>query len=408
MSLVEFKKKKDPKNKIIIGIGLVVGLLIIFSISRAIFGIGYRTSNAIPTTLYDKVSLTGLIIKSEKIYNSTASGSVEYIENEGEKVSVGKEIVNIVATNEDILAQLDEVEKQIEELGIDYYSNEEDSSLLDEIQKKISQGNYNDINEFLKDKDINNESNNLISDNLETLLIKQKELKQLVDGSSIAIYSNDSGLVSYKIDGYEEILKPINFENYKYNALDFKEIETKMVSSKDNEVISGGKPLFKIIDDYHWHIALKFEDERILEFEEGQSYNIQFNDDEIVRGRIIAINLEDSKGVIVFEFKDKLHEYFNERVMEASLIKSQTNSLQIPTSSIVDKDGQAGVYINHIYGIVRFVPVNILEEDGDITYLDRGDSEAYISIGDEKVRTITQFDEVFINPSNLEENQILK
>lgn len=408
MSLVEFKKKKDPKNKIIIGIGIVVGLLIIFSISRAIFGIGYRTSNAIPTTLYDKVSLTGLIIKSEKIYNSTASGSVEYIENEGEKVSVGKEIVNIVATNEDILAQLDEVEKQIEELGIDYYSNEEDYSLLDEIQKKISQGNYNDINEFLKDKDLNNESNNLILDNLETLLIKQKELKQLVDGSSIAIYSNDSGLVSYKIDGYEEILKPINFENYKYNALDFKEIETKMVNSKDNEVISGGKPLFKIIDDYHWHIALKFEDERILEFEEGQSYNIQFNDDEIVRGRIIAINLEDSKGVIVFEFKDKLHEYFNERVMEASLIKSQTNSLQIPTSSIVDKDGQAGVYINHIYGIVRFVPVNILEEDGDITYLDRGDSEAYISIGDEKVRTITQFDEVFINPSNLEENQILK
>lgn len=408
MSLVEFKRKKNPKNKIIIGISAFVLLLIIFSLTRTIFGIGYRTTNANPSTIFDRTDVTGLVIKSEKVYNSTSTGKIEYIEEEGAKVPVGREIMNVTTTNEEISEQLNSIEKQIEELGINYYSEGDNPNLLEDIQKKINEGNFNDINDFLEEKDMIDDNDNLVSENLEALLVKRNELNELLDGANITSLSKDSGILSYKIDGYEEILKTQGFENYIYKALDFDEISKNINNTSNNDETTGGSPLFKIIDDYIWYIALKFEDEEVLEFEEGQVYNIQLSDSETLKGRIVAINLDGSKGVIVVEFKDKLHDFYNDRIIDVSIIKSETNSYEIPTRSIIEKDGQTGVYINHIYGIVKFVPVKTLYDYDDITYVERGNNEAYINIEGEEVRTITQFDEIFLNPSNLEENQIFK
>lgn len=408
MALVEFKKNKNPKNKIIMGIGAFVLLLIILSITRTIFGMGYRTTTATPSVIVDKIDGTGLVIKSEKVYSATSSGTVEPLKEDGEKIAVGKEIVNVITTNEDILAQLDHIEKQIEDLGVKYYSEEENENLLEDIQEKINQGNYNDINDYLEEKNSSTQNSNLVSENLEALLIKQQELNELLDGANHAIVSEDAGILSYEVDGYEEILKPLNFENYNYAALNFDEIRESMKDKENSEEVTGGSPLFKIIDNYVWYIALKIDDARILEFEEGQGYDVQLNEEETVRGKIVAINAEESKGVIVIEFKDQLHEFYNSRIVTVGMIKSETNAYEIPTRSLIEKDGQAGVYINHVYGIVRFVPVNILGEDDDITYVDKGNNDAYITIEGEEIRTITQFDEIFLNPSNLEENQILR
>lgn len=410
MALVEFKRKKNPKNKIVIGITALIVLIIVVGLTRTIIGIGHRTVTPKPTVLYDEIEGRGLLIKSEKLYKSRATGNIDYVANEGDKVAVGHEIVNISTSNEEIKSQLESVEKQLEELGIEHYSHESDSGLLEDIQKKISQGNYSEVSSYLEDLEASDENGNLISEKLEELLKKQNELSSHLEDLKLATLSEDSGIVSYNIDGYEEILRPADFEKYTYDTLDFKTIEENLADKSSNESTTGGNPIFKIIDDYTWYIALKIEDERILEFEEGQVFDIKLDDEVTALGRITAINENKSNGVMVIRFRDKLFEFYDNRLMDISLVKSKSNSFEIPSRSIIIKDGQAGVYINHIYGVVRFVPVLILYEDeeNDITYVDRGNSKAYITIDGEEVRTVTQYDEVFLNPNNFKEDQILK
>lgn len=407
MSIVKFKKNKNPRNKIVIGIASFALLLIILSITRTIFGMGYRTIRAEADVLVDRIDGTALVIKSEKVYDIKNSGSVEFLKEEGMKVAVGEDIIRVTNINEDLDQQLDIVEKQLSDLGIDYYSKEENLNLLEDIQEKINLGNYNDINEYLEDLDISKDSN-LVAENLESLLIRQEELKSQIDNSNRSSSSDVSGILSYEIDGYEDVLKAQDFENYRYDSLDFSKITEKLKENTKTDEAKATNTQYKIIDDYIWYIAQKIEDERILEFEEGQVYNIQISEEGPLRARIVVVNSEETKGVILLEIRDKLHEYYDRRIIDLSLIKNETNTYKLPSRSIVEKDGKAGVYINHIYGMVRFVPVNIVGEYDDITHVSRGNNDAYITIDGEEVRTITQFDEIFLYPSNIEEDQILR
>lgn len=406
MSLVEFKKKKKPKNRLVIGIAVCVILLIILGITRNIFGIGYRTTTAEPDILLDKIDGTGLVIKSENVYDSSSSGSIEFLKEEGSKVAVGEQIISVTTGNKELVEQLEILDKQIQDLGIDYYSDEENVNILEIIQEKINQENYNDIYEYLEGLDSGSE--NLIGENLESLLIKREELVSKIESSRKTTSSNQSGILSYEVDGYEEVLKPQDFESYKYDSLELDKVKEnleKKIGFNDEE---GVNSLYKIIYDYVWFIAFQIDNDRILEFDEGQVYTIRTGENESLRGRIVAVNLDKSKGVIVIEFRDKLHEYYNKRIIDLSLIVKETRTYKIPSQAIVEKDGQVGVYINHIYGIVRFVPVNIVKEEEKITHISRGNNDAYITIEGEEVKTVTQFDEIFLNPSNIEEEQILR
>lgn len=408
MTVVEFRKKKKPKNKIALGICALIILLFFFLIGKYISGLKYRTTTAEPFLFLERIEGTGLVIRSEKVYSSTSSGSIKYLVNEGEKVPVGHGIVSISSSRDEILAQIENLEKQIDDLNINHYSSEGNINILEDIQEKVVHGDYNGIYEYLDERISNEEDKTLIAENLESLLKKQDELEQVLEASSIINYSANAGIISYEIDGLEDILKPKGFENYTYEYLDSENINMEEKEFNPTKKVVGGSPIFKIIDDFVWHLAIKVDDGRILEFEEGQVYRVELTDKHSLKGKIVKINRDNAKGVIVIEFKDGLHEFYNERFMKVSIIKSQTNTYKLPTDCIIQKDGQDGVFINHIYGLVKFVPVNIIHEEDDIAYVGQGNNNGNITLNGEEVKTINKFDEIFLYPSNLEEYQIIR
>jgi len=77
---------------------------------------------------------------------------------------------------------------------------------------------------------------------------------------------------------------------------------------------------------------------------------------------------------------------------------------------VIEKDGLKGVYIRDISGIIRFRPIEIISEDDDYVYISTGDKNNYIFTGEgeEKVRTVRQFDEILLNPSYVEEGMIIE
>ena len=112
---------------------------------------------------------------------------------------------------------------------------------------------------------------------------------------------------------------------------------------------------------------------------------------------------------MIIKFSDKLHDYYNNRFPEVEIIKDKIDGLKIPTKAIIDKDSIKGVYIKDKSGIVKFRPIKIIGEEGNDTYVDSGNSNGNITLEsvEKAVQTITLFDEIFINTTNIKEGQII-
>ena len=289
-----------------------------------------------------------------------------------------------------------------------------EDSTVEDLQQMINSGKYDEVyllKEKLslygnKGKDVAM-TDTLLGQSLENLNSRKETIKEEISSNYIRYYMTHAGILSYVLDGQEEIYFPQDFENYTYDKLNVVNNDNKNKEGKRTVDVS--EPIYKIIDNFEWYIAIKIEDlKEIKEFETNKFISIEMMGEEL-RGRIVAINTSGNKAVMVVKFNTILHDYYNLRFPKLEVIKYKIDGLKIPHKAIVDKDGLKGVYIKDASGIVRFRPINILGEDDKYTYVDRGDNSSYIEIvGEEKPsKTITLFDEIFLNPSNIKEGQIL-
>ena len=59
------------------------------------------------------------------------------------------------------------------------------------------------------------------------------------------------------------------------------------------------------------------------------------------------------------------------RLKECALITSNQSGILLETDSIVESEGQKGVYVVDKLGNYNFTPIKILEQDGDVTVVEK-------------------------------------
>lgn len=427
---MSYEKRKKIRMKRRVFRTVVISFVLIYLIFRAVPSLLASNAKTIlpeKGTLIEKFSAQGFMIKYETVIKSTSGGQLEISSTEGERVAAGVEVATVNSLNDTSslrqeLLQLDEsisaLEKSEKENKIIVNEKEKiqelQDSLVSELQNTIISGNFDDI--YLlkgkialydeKNKDISF-SNTLAGQSLENLKAKRDNISSEIKSNHMKYYSNHGGIISYLIDGYEEIYLPKDFENYTYDKLTSKELKN---NDKKSEV-AVGEPIYKIIDNFEWYMALKIEDlNQIHGFEVGDISTIEIKEDKLeLRGKIVAINSSDNKGVMVVRFNTMLHDLYNIRFPKVDVIKYKKEGYKIPTKSIVDKDSTKGVYIKDKSGIVKFRPVVVIGEDDNYTYVDIGDNNGNITVKgkDQTLKTITLFDEIFLNVINIREGQIL-
>jgi len=420
------KKQKGKKGRRLFR-GIIIFLICILSIFRSVPSILANNAKTIlpeKGTLIDTISSQGYFIKKETVIKSKNAGQLEKLSIEGERLAAGKEIAIIKSSNDNshLIQELELVENYIEALKktqnetkfiLEEKTKIEDLKidLISEIQSSVSQENFQEIYLLKEQLALYQEktedmafSNTLAGQSLEKLENKRDEIISILENNNIKYYSPHGGIVSYNIDGYEEIFLPKDFENYTYDNLALKKASQKQEKTK----VLLDTPICKVIDNFEWYLAMKIEDINEIEgFEIGSTINVILGiDKHEIKGRITAINETKDKAVIVARFNTMLHEFYDLRISDVKIIKSKKEGYKIPTKAIVEKDTVKGVYIKDKSGIVKFRPVNIIGEDSNYTYVDIGDN-GYIKIQDDPVRTITLFDEVFVNTKNIKEGQIL-
>ncbi|WMM26774.1 HlyD family efflux transporter periplasmic adaptor subunit [Tissierella sp. MB52-C2] len=419
------KSRRKRKNVRIIIISFVV-LYLLFRSVPSLLANGAKTILPEIGDLTTKFSAEGFLIKHETVIKSEVKGQLEMLAAEGTRLAAGSEVVSVNSLKDtsSLKEELEQVEESISaleksEAETKLIINEKEKvenlkeSLVDELQSSIIAGNFDEIY-LLKDqlalydekiKDVSF-SNTLAGQSLGNLKSKREVINEEIKSNHAKYYSAHGGIVSYIIDGYEETYLPKELENYTYDKLN-------SIKSKKNEVkteVDVGQPIYKIIDNFEWYIAMKIEDlKEIKGFEVGDSVQIQMNENNYdLKGRIVSINESGKKGVMIVRFTTKLHDYYDIRFTSVDVIQSRKEGYRIPTKAIIDKDNLSGVYIKDKSGIVKFRPVKIIGQDNDYTYVDMGDNGNILLEGEEKpTKTITLFDEIFINTTSIKEGQIL-
>lgn len=410
-------RKKRRKNIFTVTISILI-FYVLFSSFSTLFKRNTKTILPERVIITDSISSQGFSIKKESVINSANSGVLDLIANEGERLAAGRKVLSI-NTSKDMSSleyELKEIEENIssleeKETSTELIKKEKDKiqgtreELILELQNKISSNEFNDIS-YIKEKLLLYDekhkevdfSNSLVGQSIENLKNRKENISKEIGENHVNYYTSSGGVISYEIDGYEEIYLPKDFENYTYEKLNMENVSK--ITREDKSNISINEPIFKIIDNFKWYMAIKIEDiKEISDFSINNNINISIDNDEEIQGKILAINTSKKKAVIIVEFNTMFQKYYKMRFPKVNIIKSKIEGYKIPKKSIVKVDNINGVYIKDRGGIVRFKPVSIIKEESKYVYIHTDDKNTN--------KEITLFDEILINPNNIKEGDIL-
>lgn len=207
-------------------------------------------------------------------------------------------------------------------------------------------------------------------------------------------YAPISGMVSYRIDGYEKLTDINEIKMLDFRAL-YEETINVNKKRKKNTSAEAGKPYAKIIDNLQEkYIYMSYDPDKNAVFEkEGDVFRIRFPElNESTTGTVEEIvDNGEGKKFCKISLGPVSDSFLMNRVAQTELYQIETTTLKLPKKSLVYVDGDAGVYIVN-NGVVQWQRVKVLHE------------------GEEKVEceTLTEGTVVVLNPKRVSPGDIVK
>lgn len=413
-------KSKKKKNKFFYRrlLALIFLLCIILFIIKFVRGrtfSDYKTVFPTLTTYEDDFKTKLFNIYNEKVYYSKGEGVAVFNASEGQKVPVGYEVCHLnlmedVSSYKDQLAKINaalDLKKGIEP-NEDSDSLKFNTGIQEIIRDKNYESIYNDIDSLNMENKVTYSASELkeYMDLSESeLLMQKKKLESAIDKYNVSYNAEFSGIVSYKVDGTEDKfdIKKLNKIDYNYLKQDFN-FKTLEMNSQVKENV----PLFKIIDNFHWKIAATVDNiSKIKNYHVGDIAKIEVDDSKMIYGTIENINKTKNKAVIIIDLDRYIEDMYPTRVHDGKIVVEKTKVYEIPKSSVIERDKLPGVFVQEIKGLVRFVPVEIISEKPESVFINRGNKQSVIQIGEKTYKTVTVNDAVVINPRTVDESRIL-
>lgn len=309
----------------------------------------------------------GYIIRRENVINVPDSNNgVVAIKSEGEKVGKGESIYRYCVEDEDeINRQIEDVDRQIQENISDdeeYFSadikiiNSQIDEKLDNLYenddiKKIAQDKA-DISTYMtkKIKIRATDSNNEV---LKSLLNQREEYEKQVKNKSKYIQAENSGVISYRVDGLEGILQNTDFSYLSEEYLNNLNLET-------GEIIASTTGSGKIVDNFKCNVACVVDSDEARNCEIGKSVKLRLQDSEEISAKIATKREQPSgKQLIIFEVSDSVIDLIKYRKVAFDIIWWSYSGLKIPNSAI-KYEGDFTYVIRNRAGLREKIVVKVL------------------------------------------------
>lgn len=408
--------KKNKKNNI--KYIIIIAVILLFLLSYVIYGIINLIIEPTDTFLIEngKISfeepVQGYIIRDETVIKGeNYKNGISQIKSEGEKVAKGDSIFRYYTKGEeDLIKKIEELDVKIREAmekENDIYSN--DIKTLDnQIHKKIYEAG--ELNDLQKIREYKNELNTLITKKakiagekspsgsyLKQLIEERSNYENQLNSGSEYIIATRSGIVSYRVDGLEEVLKPSNLASLSKTMLDDLKLKT-------GEIVSTSEESGKVIDNFYCEIACILENENInaAEVKIGSNIKIRLaNSREIIAKVEYIAQEENDKSLVVLKIEDSVEELINYRKISFDIIWWSENGLKVPNKAIKYENEDLAYVIRKSIGYVDKIYVKILKQNDKYSIIENYTSselkEKQLSEEEiENKKTILLYDELEI------------
>ncbi|MGE5629646.1 MAG: HlyD family efflux transporter periplasmic adaptor subunit [Caulobacteraceae bacterium] len=417
------KAKKSKFSSIYIFPVLFLFICLSYTIRFLFFNI--ETEIVKYDSVENSITAQALILRTEWVNPLPAGVDVNYKVNEGERVSFGKKILEIMKNNqadENMAIKIKQLDDRIKEIKQAEASNNFFPQDKERIEKSIND-NVTELKDIAKSgnyEKLDTVKANLVADqykksliygsdsfsgkNLEQLVKEKNALEKIYKNNIDDIYAQNSGIVSFNVDGYEQVLNPAHLKEFKLK--DIKElINSADISRQSNKkTVSSG---IKIVDNYEWYICSIIDKNNIEGIKPGKKIKLRFGDfdNTVVNGEVYDISEPTGDECLVtVKISEYIKDFYKQRVAKVEIIKDIYEGFVVSSKSIVVKDNIRGVYVVKS-GLVKFVPVAVMTPIGDKELVRNVNKEdAGFKPGTDMLKI---FDEVITTTKRVKENQVL-
>lgn len=389
---------------------LVVVMIIAIIVSLVIYKkyLNVKTTYTIVNGYVEKATDTlGMIIKDETVVNLNKKEVAIPITEQNKRVTKGG-IVAIYKNDkyDEYLKSVEDLDKTIQTLIVDLpasYSN--DVSSLDlqivELAKKArSETSYIKMQEYKSKIDELSYKKVIIlgqrspEGSKVRELIKQREEieKNNMYLSTDNILAPVSGIVTYKLDGLENL---INFDNIL--NLDNTKIEDTFLKYKSNNVSNFG---IKIIDNYNAYILVrekKGENDEFIQID--KSYTLKFGEKDInnITAKLIKLVNGKDYNYVIFKVENGIESLVDLRTISVEVVWKKVFGMAIPKSAIKKNEEKGYSYVTLVYGTQYIdVPIKIEIESDNTCIVDNLTKEEKEKLGISTSYVLDLYDKLVI------------
>lgn len=386
--------KQKKKTRIRVALFLVVIYLVVLafmsfkppSIAKVVYG-----------NVASYFETQGMVVRNEKVVYSSKNGYIIKKLQENKRVPKGYKVVQMSNKESvgDLSYQLDAINEKIDIAenkqangnGFTDDINKIDNDikgLLSEIKKDARMGTFNitqrDINKLssmLEKKNAIASDNPFVKDNVTKMENEKKDIEELIRNSYTYTKSPEAGIVSFYIDGYENI-NGDNISNYDV----FNEKPQDNSSKDEGDFVNAGDPLFKIVDNYQWYIYIKVPSkEPALKNGENVKLNIH---EKSLDARVVKLIKQNDGHCALLGLNQQYDGFVKDRFVKLKVVKNSDEGMMLPYKSIINANGKRYVYKYASNGIKK-IEVKVLATDGDKAVVDSVDKLDGLKVYDEVI-----------------------
>lgn len=406
----EKKQNKNVKKIIFYVLGVIVAIYIIYIIYLLI----KEPTNVFTVEegeLYQEETSVGYVIREETVVKGeNYKNGMEQIITEGQKASKGQNIFRYYSANEENLKQkIAELDTKIQEaMESDNSIYNSDMQLLEnQIDEKLEE--IKNMSDTSKITEYKKEIDDLVSKKakiagesspqgsyLRSLIEERKGYESELNSGAEYVTAPTSGIVSYRVDGLEDTLRPDNFESLSKEYLESLDLKT-------GKIVATSEECGKVINNFVCYIATVTSSEEAKQAQVGDKVTVRLSNNSEVEAEINnIIEEENGERVIILKLTEQIEELTNYRKITFSLIWWSASGLKVPNQAIVNQDGLDYV-VRSRAGYLSKLLVKVKRTGDNYSIVDSYTTEELRELGftDAEIadyKSISLYDEIVLKP----------
>ena len=359
-------------------------------------------------TISQEDECVGYIIRDEQVKKSeNYQNGIYAITSEGQKVAINEPIFRYYSdTEKQITAQINDINYKIQDLlekdknvtSADIKAIE--NQIEDKIENMNTLNNYQEISEYKKNIDtLISKKINFIGDvtenkEIKNLIKERKVLENQFKNGTEYQRAPKSGIVSYRVDGFEDKLSPANLNSINEQYLNSLDLKT-------GQIISASNDCGKVIDNFKCYIAITMNSKEAKEAKVNDKIQIRISNDDEEDAKIVQINEESGKKTIIFQIDNMSENLINHRKIAVEVIWWDVSGLKVSNQALI-KENDLYYVMRNKAGVQTKMLVKVKKQTDKYSIIESYKNEELQELGlsaqdIKNYKKISNYDEVMIN-----------